>query len=100
MFQPTPHTKQAFFFFFFNFLLWQGPRFALWRHMCNRKYSRKFVDDLINSFLIEELVPDVLIDVLVGKKFLVSPITFNCCLIVILTNFQETYSQSPISRIF
>lgn len=43
--------------------------------MCNRKYSRKFVDDLINSFLIEELVPDVLIDVLVGKKFLVSPIT-------------------------
>lgn len=52
---------------------WQvrkGPRFALWRHMCNRKYSRKFVDDLINSFLIEELVPDVLIDVLVGKKFL------------------------------
>ena len=30
---------------------------------------------MINSFLIEELVPDVLIDVLVGKKFLVSPIT-------------------------
>lgn len=43
--------------------------------MCNRKYSRKFVDDLINSFLIEELVPDVLIDVLVGKKFLVGSIT-------------------------
>lgn len=43
--------------------------------MCNRKYSRKFVDDLINSFLIEELVPDLLIDVLVGKKFLVSLIT-------------------------
>ena len=43
--------------------------------MCNRKYSRKFVDDLINNFLIEELVPDLLIDVLVGKKFLVSPIT-------------------------
>ena len=75
MFQPTPHSKQAFLVFFLNFLLWQGPRFALWRHMCNRKYSRKFVDDLINSFLIEELVPDVLIDVLVGKKFLVSPIT-------------------------
>ena len=78
MFQPTPHTKQVylfFFFSFFNFLLWQGPRFALWRHMCNRKYSRKFVDDLINSFLIEELVPDVLIDVLVGKKFLVGSIT-------------------------
>ena len=77
MFQPTPHSKQAFlfFFFFFNFLLWQGPQFALWRHMCNRKYSRKFVDDLINSFLIEELVPDVLIDVLVGKKFLVGSIT-------------------------
>ena len=80
-------------------MLWQGPRFALWRHMCNRKYSRKFVDDLINSFLIEELVPDVLIDVLVGKKFLVSPMTL-CCPFVIMMNFQETYSESPILRIF
>lgn len=52
---------------------WQvrkGPHFALWRHMCNEKFSRKFVEDLIDSFLIEEIVPDVLIDVLVGKKFL------------------------------
>ena len=42
--------------------------------MCDGKYSRRFVESLIESFLIEEIIPDVLIDVLVGKKFLVSQI--------------------------
>lgn len=52
---------------------WQvrkGAKFLLWRYMCDRKHSRKFVEDLIHSFLLEEIIPDVLIDVLSGKKYL------------------------------
>lgn len=52
---------------------WQvrkGPRFVLWRHMCDHKHSRKFIEDLINSFLMEEIIPDILIDILSGKKYL------------------------------
>lgn len=52
---------------------WQvrkGPKFAFWRYMCDKKHSRRFVDDLIESFLADEIIPDVLIDVLSGKKFL------------------------------
>lgn len=52
---------------------WQvrkGPKFALWRFMCNQKHSRRFVEALIASFLTEEIIPDLLIDVLSGTKFL------------------------------
>ena len=40
--------------------------------MCDHKHSRKFIEDLINSFLMDEIIPDILIDVLSGKKYLVS----------------------------
>ena len=40
--------------------------------MCDHKHSRKFIEDLINSFLMEEIIPDILIDILSGKKYLVS----------------------------
>ena len=40
--------------------------------MCDYKHSRKFIEDLINSFLMEEIIPDILIDILSGKKYLVS----------------------------
>ena len=43
--------------------------------MCDKKRSRRFVDDLIESFLADEIIPDVLIDVLSGKKFLVNTTT-------------------------
>jgi len=52
---------------------WQvrkGPKFSLWRYVRDKKHSRKFVEGLINSFLTEEFIPDILIDVLSGKKFL------------------------------
>lgn len=54
---------------------WQGPQFALWRYMCNKKYSRRFIEGLIDSFLTEEIIPDILIDVFSGEKFLVSIMT-------------------------
>ena len=55
-------------------LVWfsQGPHFAPWRYMCDKKYSRRFVEGLIDSFLTEEIIPDILIDVFSGEKFLVS----------------------------
>ena len=40
--------------------------------MCNKKHSRRFTDGLIDSFLREEIIPDILIDVFSGKRFLVS----------------------------
>ena len=40
--------------------------------MCDHKHSRTFIEDLINSFLMEEIIPDILIDILSGKKYLVS----------------------------
>ena len=43
--------------------------------MCDKKHSRRFVDDLIESLLADEIIPDVLIDVLSGKKFLVNTTT-------------------------
>jgi len=52
---------------------WQvrkGPQFALWRYTCNEKYSRRFIEGLIDSFLTEEIIPDILIDVFSGEKFL------------------------------
>ena len=56
-------------------MAWQGPKFAFWRYMCDKKHSRRFVDDLIESFLADEIIPDLLIDVLSGKKFLVNTTT-------------------------
>lgn len=52
---------------------WQvrkGPQFALWRYMCDKKYSRRFIEGLIDNFLTEEIIPDILIDVFSGEKFL------------------------------
>jgi len=43
--------------------------------MCNKKYSRRFIEGLIDSFLTEEIIPDILIDVFSGQKFLVSIMT-------------------------
>lgn len=43
--------------------------------MCNKKYSRRFIEGLIDSFLTEEIIPDILIDVFSGEKFLVSIMT-------------------------
>ena len=40
--------------------------------MCNEKYSRRFIEALIDSFLTEEIIPDILINVFSGAKFLVS----------------------------
>lgn len=40
--------------------------------MRDHKHSRKLIEDLINSFLMEEIIPDILIDILSGKKYLVS----------------------------
>lgn len=54
---------------------WQGPQFALWRYMCNKKYSTRFIEGLIDSFLTEEIIPDILINVFSGEKFLVSIMT-------------------------
>ncbi|XP_020602446.1 uncharacterized protein LOC110041496 [Orbicella faveolata] len=48
----------------------KGPQFALWRYMCNKKYSRRFIEGLIDSFLTEEIIPDILIDVFSGQNFL------------------------------
>ena len=39
--------------------------------MCDKKHSRRFAAGLIDSFLTEEIIPDILIDVISGKKFLV-----------------------------
>ena len=39
--------------------------------MCDKKHSRTFAAGLIDSFLTEEIIPDILIDVISGKKFLV-----------------------------
>ena len=43
--------------------------------MCNKKCSRVFIEGLIDSFLTEEIIPDILIDVFSGQKFLVSIMT-------------------------
>ncbi|KAJ7333080.1 hypothetical protein OS493_018252 [Desmophyllum pertusum] len=48
----------------------KGPQFALWRYMSNKKHSRRFVEGLIDSFLTDEIIPDILIDVFSGEKFL------------------------------
>ena len=39
--------------------------------MCNKKHARRYIDSLIDSFLREEIIPDILIDVLSHKSFLV-----------------------------
>ena len=63
--------------------------------MCNKKYSRIFIEGLIDSFLTEEIIPDILIDVFSGKKFLVSIMT-HTFVISFLDFIHHTYIENCV----